>query len=91
VWHELVLHGIGGNTIAEAKARLSYREFCDWLRYRNQRGTLNDGLRVEMMVGQFMALWANSKSKKAKFKAYDFTPNIPEPPVSLERAMEEWL
>ena len=44
-----------------------------------------------MMIGQFMALWANSKSKKAKFKTYDFTPHIPEPPVSLERAMEEWL
>ena len=47
MWHELVLCGIGGRTIAEAQTRLSYEEFCRWASYRALRGLLNPGLRIE--------------------------------------------
>lgn len=30
--------GIGGRTIAEAKSRLSYREFLSWCKFRDKRG-----------------------------------------------------
>ena len=46
MWHELVLCGIGGRTIAEAQQRLSYTEFFAWVRYRRKqsRARLIDGL-----------------------------------------------
>lgn len=47
MWHELVLHGIGGRTIAEAKERLSYAEALDWYEYIARRGSLNWGTRLE--------------------------------------------
>lgn len=40
MWHELVLCGIGGKTVAEAKANLSYREALNWFAYSRQRGGL---------------------------------------------------
>ena len=50
MWHELVLHGIGGRTIAEAKRRMSYKEARQWFEYIRKRGSLNVGLRVEAAV-----------------------------------------
>ena len=85
-----MLCGIGGRTIAEAKERLSYQEFCGWLRYRNQRGSLNPGLRTEWAGALLASLYANSHSKRGGMKLYDFAPHINEPPVSLESAMEVW-
>ena len=41
VWHELVLCGVGGKTVAEAKANLSYREAHDWFTFAQQRGGSN--------------------------------------------------
>jgi hypothetical protein len=49
-WHELVLAGIGGCTVAEAKENLQYAEFLDWLIYRKMRGSLNIGTRLESGV-----------------------------------------
>src|SRR5690625_65472 len=45
LWHELVLSGVGGRTVAEAKERLSFVEFMSWQRYIRSPGTLNIGLR----------------------------------------------
>ena len=50
MWHELVLHGIGGRTIAEAKQRMSHREARQWFEYIRRRGSLNAGLRVEASI-----------------------------------------
>lgn len=44
---ELVMNGIGGTTIAEAKRNLSAEEVRLWADYRMQRGTLNLGMRLE--------------------------------------------
>lgn len=41
MWHELVLHGVGGRTIAEAKQRLSYHEALQWFAYLKKHGTPN--------------------------------------------------
>ena len=43
----MVLAGIGGRTIAEAKASLTLTEANTWLAYRRRRGSLNLGLRTE--------------------------------------------
>lgn len=47
MWHELVLHGIGGRTIDEAKERISHAEFVDWCSYIKKRGSLNAAVRAE--------------------------------------------
>lgn len=56
--------GIGGKTIFEAKANLSYAEFLKWAAYIKHRGSLNVGRRVEQAVGNLMAFYHNRKVQK---------------------------
>ncbi|MCK8669302.1 hypothetical protein M1M11_30945 [Pseudomonas azerbaijanoccidens] len=42
-----MLNGIGGRSIAEAKARLTYPEAISWMSYVRQTGSLNLGKRIE--------------------------------------------
>ena len=92
MWHELVLNGIGGRTIAEAQESISAVEFMQWVMYRRKRGSLNVGLRVEAGAAMGASLTANLNRKKDSqaFSFYDFAPNHDEPQVSLEKAMESW-
>lgn len=73
-WHELVASGIGGRTVAEAKMAMSYAEFLDWCRYRQQYGSLNIGMRVDRAVARHIAVHLNTKSQGRKFKADEFSP-----------------
>ncbi|CAM4078264.1 Phage tail protein [Bordetella tumbae] len=84
------MNGIGGCTIAEAKERLSYREFVTWRQYRAKRGGLNLGMRVERAAATIAALYANSHSKNGGYTIYDFMPHESAPAISLEQAMKEW-
>jgi len=84
------MHGIGGHTIAEAQRQLTYGEFLIWMRYRDKRGSLNTGLRVERGAALLATLYANSKSKNGGYQLYDFAPHHDAPVMTLERAMEEW-
>lgn len=90
MWCELVMHGIGGRTIAEAKERISYPEYLTWLKYRLRRGSLNTGMRVEYGAAMLATLYANSHSKNSGHQLHDFAPYHDEPPLDLERAMERW-
>jgi len=92
VWHELVLNGIGGRTIAEAQESISAVEFAQWMMYRSKRGSLNVGLRAEAGAAMIASLTANLNRKKDSkaFSFYDFAPNHDQPQVSLEQAMESW-
>ncbi len=91
MWCELVMNGIGGRTIAEAQELMSYPEFLKWVKYRQKRGTLNLGMRVERGSALLATLYANTHSgKDKKFTIYDFMPHESEPEVSLEEAMENW-
>lgn len=85
-----MLAGIGGRTIAEAKERLSYREFLKWATYRDLRGSLNLGMRIEEGSALLSAIYLNSKSSKQKFKLTDFMTHAHEPEMSLEEAMDSW-
>jgi len=85
-----VLSGIGGSTIAEAQERLSYREFTSWKKYRNKRGSLNIGMRVERGAALLATLFANSKRTSNFLKLYDFMQHEDEPAIDLEKAIEEW-
>ena len=92
MWHELVLNGIGGNTIAKAQESMSAVEFAQWVAYRQRRGSLNAGLRTEAGSAMIASLTANlSRKKDSKaFSFYDFAPNHDRPELSLEQAMAEW-
>lgn len=90
MWCELVLNGIGGRTIAEAQERISYPEYLTWLKYRQKRGSLNTGLRVERGAALLASLYANAHSKDGGYQLHDFAPYHDAPAISLEQAMERW-
>jgi len=92
MWHELVLCGVGGRTIAEAKERLSYAEFIQWIEYRNKRGTLNLGFRFEQRTALLAAMYANAHkpADKAAYEVDDFSPHADIKELTLEEAMAAW-
>lgn len=90
MWCELVMHGIGGRTIAEARERLSYSEFLTWLKYRRKRGSLHVGMRVEHGSALLAMFYANAHSKNGGHQLHEFAPYHDEPELSLDRAMETW-
>lgn len=59
LFYELALNGIGGNTIHEVKNTLSMLEVNQWAEYRNRRGSLNVGRRVEQTIGSMSAIFIN--------------------------------
>ncbi len=84
LWHELVLAGIGGRTIEEAKQKISYREFLSWIRYRNANGPLWSGAYIEQVIALFGLRWAQTKGVKMAtgqpISMGDFMINAPKEP-----------
>lgn len=83
-----MLNGIGGNTIAEAKATLSYAEVLAWVAYRDKHGSLNFALRQELSTA-IVALQVN-RTGGGKAELQDFMPHRARSGADLERAMAEW-
>ncbi|ARZ77198.1 phage tail protein [Enterobacter hormaechei] len=99
MWCELVLNGIGGRTIAEAKERLSFREFQQWIQYRQKYGNLNPMMRTEWGAALVSSVLANVNRTKntPAFSIADFAPHIAavereaaNEPIKLEEAMRTW-
>lgn len=92
MWHELVMCGIGGRTIAEAKERMAYGEFLQWIEYRKKRGTLNLGFRLEQRTALIAAMYANvhKQQNSPAYSAEDFMPHADEVVITLEEAMAKW-
>ena len=86
------MNGIGGRTIAEAQERMTYSEFVVWMKFRAKRGPLHLGMRVEMALAQFQALYVNSKTAKDAPRLYqqDFAPHMDARIESLEEAVASW-
>ena len=72
-----MLNGIGGRTIDEAKANLTYNESLSWMAYVEKTGSLNLGLRVERSVALLATILNNVHGGKANFE--DFLPKRGEP------------
>ncbi|WP_438283129.1 phage tail assembly protein T [Pseudomonas alabamensis] len=70
------------------------REFQAWAKYRERRGSLNVGMRVERVGGLLASIMANQtrnqKVQPTPFTPQDFTPHDQPRPISLEQAMEAW-
>ena len=86
-----MLNGVGGCTIAEAQARMTYAEFSRWAAYRSKRGSLHQGMRIEQGAALVASILANVNSKRGGFKVTDFAPHMEEQATSLEEAMEQWV
>jgi len=66
----MVLAGVGGRTIEEAKARVSYEEYLQWVEYARRRGGFNLGMRIEAaaaLIAQQVNQGAGGKAKVADF------------------------
>ena len=74
MWHELVLHGIGGRTIREAKESMTLQEAHDWVSYIRMRGPLNVGTRLEHMLAQLTVVLHRGLFKNSEAKLEDFLP-----------------
>lgn len=86
------MHGIGGRTIAEARSRIDYAEFLTWAAFRQKRGSLHLGMRMEHGFALLASMYANAHRKQHSpaLKLYDFMPHMEEQAVSLDQAMEKW-
>jgi hypothetical protein len=70
VWHELVLHGIGGATVEEAKGTLTHDEFVSWAAFMRKRGSLNLADRIDAgfaMLAHVICAVNNRKTNVADF------------------------
>jgi hypothetical protein len=89
----LVLHGIGGNTIAQAKENLTQREALAWARYIAKRGSLNVGTRIEQGIARLAVIWIHTQGGKAQMA--DFMPHADQPtrdddekPATVQQAFQ---
>lgn len=93
MWHELVLHGIGGRTIAEAKETMSHVEFKAWVSYLTKRGTLNQGTKLEggfALIAHLICSAAGIKHKSGRaMQMADFMPHAEtEEPLSVDKVFK---
>ena len=73
---------MGGKTVSEAKANMSYREYLDWIRYRNKWGSLHLGMRVDRAIARPASVFARMYSKSGQVSFYDFSPHDKPKPAS---------
>ncbi len=73
---ELALAGIGGNTIHQVKNNLTMLEINQWAEYRQRRGSLNIGRRVEQASANIIAMNINKGLKHENWvEPLEFMPN----------------
>lgn len=87
MWHELVRHGIGGRTVAEAKLRMTHDEWLSWLAYLRKFGSLNDGLRTDLAIARLCLMVNRAMGGKAEMK--DFIPVYEDPEPQEAQSMEQ--
>ncbi len=72
------MNGIGGRTVAEAKANMSHEEATMWTAYITKRGSLNVGRRLEW-AGALLAVKLDAasrvRSKMSDYMQYEFPPS----------------
>lgn len=64
------------------------------MKYRNRRGSLHIGMRVEKAAALLASIlanyWRDPKIRPEPFKPDDFCPHADQQIVSIEQAMKEW-
>lgn len=90
IWFELVLNGIGGNTIEQAKRNLSFIEFKQWAIYRQKRGSLHLGRRLEQNLSLTNLIISRALGNK-KTKITDFAPHETEDKKEASDELLTWI
>lgn len=86
---ELALAGIGGNTVHQVKTNLTMVEISQWAVYRQRRGSLNIGRRVEQAAANIIAMNINKGLKVEDWvEPLEFMPNEDDVVVSFEDQVE---
>ncbi len=91
-----MLAGIGGRTIVQAKAAISWPEFHQWMAYRQKHGPLHLQQRVTDAAALCATTVANSVPRKTPAKLEDFVlysaPDTSDDcaAIDLETAMATW-
>lgn len=80
------MNGIGGQTVAEAKERMSYSEALMWSAFIKKRGSLNLGLRVENGVAVLAVMMNRALGGKANME--DFMPHADQKVADLADVMK---
>lgn len=80
-----MLAGIGGRTVEEAKQRMTYAEFRDWLRYREKVGPLNHLQRLDYAAAMLASVVNRSAGGRAE--PSDFIPDYDQSPATPEDFM----
>lgn len=81
--YDLVLHGVGGSTVEEARATMTHDEFVGWCSYMRKRGTVD--LAARMDAGFAMLAHVMCAVNGRKTKVSDFMPKRQdEQPASIE-------
>lgn len=87
---ELALAGIGGNTIHQVKNNLTMLEINQWAEYRQRRGSLNIGRRVEQAAANIIAMNINKGLKHENWvEPLEFMPNEDDIIESFEDQIED--
>ncbi|WP_423815721.1 phage tail assembly protein T [Pseudomonas putida] len=80
--------------MAQAKENLSLREFHSWAKYRQRRGSLHVGMRVERGAALLASIMANQardiKKRPEPYTPADFSPHEDKVVATLAQAMETW-
>lgn len=84
-----MLSGVGGRTIEEAKANMSFREAMAWVKYRDRYGSFNASYRLEL-AGAIVARQVHIAAG-GKQDLRTFMPHEPTPAVTLEEAIDLWV
>ena len=86
---ELALAGIGGNTIHQVKTNLTMVEVNQWAVYRQRRGSLNIGRRVEQAAANIIAMNINKGRKYEDWvEPLEFMPHEDDVEIGFEEQFE---
>ena len=83
----MVLAGIGGRTIAEAKAAMTVAEATTWLAYRRRRGSFHTGLRIEENFAHLLAMLHNMVAEE-KVTVDSYMPHVILRPPEQEQSAD---
>lgn len=85
-----MLAGVGGRTIAEAKQNLTYREFRDWVAYRDKYGHFDINRRLERGIAMILHQGLLLKGGKSTMQDHMVFSVREEVELTLEEAMRDW-
>ncbi len=80
------MNGVGGQTVAEAKERMSFSEALMWSAYIKKRGSLHVGMRIENAAAVLARLINAARGINSSM--YDYMPHADQKVADLADVMK---